>query len=91
MADRERHRGLQPSDFLLNLLLYTYKFLRDVIFVDDQNPGFLRFIFEDHLSSTLKLHIMHCDCFKNFKDSVFVDYKLPAKKAKIKSLKNLYA
>ena len=85
MADRERHRGLQPSGFLLNLLLYTYKFLRDVIFVDDQNPGF------DHLSSTLKLHIMHCDCFKNFKDSIFVDYKLPAKKAKIKSLKNLYA
>ena len=34
---------------------------------------------------------MHCDCFKNFKDLIFVDDKLPAKTAKIMSLKNLYA
>ena len=30
---------------------------------------------------------MHCDCFE---DLIFVDDKLPAKTAKITSLKNLY-
>ena len=34
---------------------------------------------------------MHCDCFKNFKDLIFVDDKLPVKTAKIMSLENLYA
>ena len=36
------------------------------------------FIFEDHLLSTLELH-MHCDCFKNFEDLIFTDNKLPTK------------
>ena len=43
------------------------------------------FIFENHLLSTLELH-MHCECFE---DLIFVDDKLPAKKAKITSLENL--
>ena len=50
--------------------------------VDDRNPGFSRFYFQDHLLSTLVLH-MHCDCFENL---IFVDDKLPAKTAKIISL-----
>ena len=33
---------------------------------------------------------MHCDCFKNYEDLIFVDDKLPAKTAKITSLENLY-
>ena len=35
---------------------------------------------------------MHCDCFKNIKNSIFLDYNLPAKNVKIKkSFENLYA
>ena len=33
---------------------------------------------------------MHCDCFKKIEDSIFVDYKLLTKIAKIISLENLY-
>ena len=33
------------------LVRYTYKFLRDIIFADDQNLG--DYIFEGHLLSTL--------------------------------------
>ena len=39
------------------------------------------FIFKDHLLSTLGLH-MHCDCFKNFEDLIFMDEKLLTKAAK---------
>ena len=40
--------------------------------------------------STLELHV-YSDCFNNFfEDLIFVDDKLPAKKAKIMSLENLY-
>ena len=36
---------------------------------------FCGFIFKDHLLSTLVLH-MHCYCFKNFEDLIFMDDKL---------------
>ena len=47
---------------------------------------YIGFIFEDHLLSAFVFH-MHCDSFKNL---IFVDDKLPAKTAKITSLKNLH-
>ena len=53
--------------------------------MDAQNPGFLQFYFRG--SSALVLH-MHCDCFKKFKDLIFVD-KLSARKAKTSSLETL--
>ena len=52
---------------------------------------FRGFIFEDHLLSTLELH-MCSDCFKKIQVfNFFVDDKLPAITAKITSLENLYA
>ena len=33
---------------------------------------------------------MHCDCFKNIEDLIFVYYKLSLKTAKITPLENLY-
>ena len=64
-----------------------YKFSRDVIFADDQNPAvlFSRIICHQLLSS-----ICIVIALKIFKDFIFVDDKLPAKTAKIISLKNLY-
>ena len=65
---------------VLNLMPYTYKFSRDVIFVDYPNLGSPQFYFRGSLvitpcaSSVLQL-------FYN---------KLPAKTAKFTSLKNLY-
>ena len=52
---------------------------------------FYGFIFEDHLS-TLEFY-MHCDCFKNFKDLIFVDDKLLVKTVKItrKNLKDQFS
>ena len=55
--------------------------------MDNQNSGFLRLFFEDHLLSIFELH-MH---FKIFEDLTFVDDKLPTKTMKITSLKNLYS
>ena len=54
-------------------------FSRAATFVDDQNRGA---IFEDHLLSALVPHI-HCDCFKYFKDLIFIDNNLPAKQQKL--------
>ena len=59
---------------------FTYKFSRDVIFTDDQN----------HLLSTLELHICIVIALKNLENLIFVDDKLTAKTMKIMSLKNLY-
>ena len=65
-----------------------YKFSRDLIFADNQNPGFLvlfsRIIYQP-LSSICIVIV-----FKNFEYLIFVDDKLPAKTAKIISLENLY-
>ena len=33
---------------------------------------------------------MHCNCFKNFEDLIFVDDKLPAKTAKIMLYMSIY-
>ena len=44
---------------------------------------FHSFIFDNHLLSTLELH-MHLNCFK---DLIFVDDKLPAKKRKLRASK----
>ena len=64
-----------------------YKFSRDVTFADDQNPAvlFLRIICYLSLSS-----ICIVIAYKNFKDLVFVDDKLPTKTAKNMSLENTY-
>ena len=63
-----------------------YKFLRDIIFADNQIQWF---IFEDHLLSTLVLHI-HCKYLKNFEDIIFMEDKLLVKTVKIMSFKTLH-
>ena len=68
---------------------YTYKFLRDVIFVDYpwQICDFCDFIFVDLLLSHLELQVYY-NCFIKFGGFNFVDDKLPTKTAKFMSLKN---
>ena len=63
-----------------------YKFSRDVIFADEQNPGFLQFFRELFIKLISTLH-MHCDRFKNFEDLIFVDDKLSAIQRKLRPLK----
>ena len=59
-----------------------YKFLRDSIFVDDQNLVYFQGSFAINHCATY----MH---FKVFKDFIFAADKLPTKTVKIKALENL--
>ena len=68
---------------------YTYKFLKDIIFVDCKNSGFLhsffsRIIFNQPLSSICIV------IAKKIEDLIFVDDKLPMKKAKTTFLENYF-
>ena len=69
-------------------ILYTYKFLKDIIFkfVDCKNSGFLhsRIIFNQPLSSICIV------IAKKIEDLIFVDDKLPMKKAKTTFLENYF-
>ena len=65
-------------------------FLRDVIFVDNLNPGFSQFYFQGsfYCYQPLTSIIMHCDCFKNFEDLIFVhDTSYPRKQRKLRHYK----
>ena len=73
---------------------YTYKFLRDIIFVDRQFSGFLQFnlrgslIFQQvYLTESIEVTLI----FIIFEVKNFVECKATAKSAKFTSLENLYA
>ena len=73
------------STIFFVVISYACKFSRKVIFVDNRNPGFLRFYFQESFSLC---SICILIVLENFKDSIFVDDKLPAKTGKVMDLES---